>query len=324
MVHHQLVLNSNVVSPHLSRQSRLLRRAMEKVCVCVFVRVCVCVCGRVYVCVYVHVCVCVFTCACMRMCLPACVCVFGCVCVCVCVCVRVCVRGCAFVRVCVRARTVLAPPAPPSPPPPPPFPPALREGGVVGVEGGPAPKWGGASPLRSAGREGGGGRGARRRQRVAGAESADQRGDRFVRATSSVCPCPWVLCVSVCVCVCLCVLVIMSATIGSFVQAVRIAVAIRGRLWAALGHRWVMPAKPSERRLLRLLSSELGGCGRRRALPAKPSECSTGSSSEKGPEVVLAVRKWSALVRHLARLRYLRRLWSALGVHLQNYRELRG
>ena len=30
------------------------------------------------------------------------------------------------------------------------------EGGVVGREGGPAPKWGGASPLRSAGGEVGG------------------------------------------------------------------------------------------------------------------------------------------------------------------------
>ena len=66
------------------------------------------------------------------------------------------VPACACVCVGLCARRALAPAPLPSPSSPPPLSPALREGGVAGVEGGPAPKWGGASPLRSAGGEDGG------------------------------------------------------------------------------------------------------------------------------------------------------------------------
>ena len=124
------------------------------------------------------------------------------------VCVPVCVR------VCVCGRMALAPPPLPAPPsPPPPLSPALREGGVAGVEGGPAPKWGGASPLRSAGGEGGGAWGG-----LGGAveECADQSGNESVTTLSSVRGYPWVfaiasvcalvrVCVCVCVCMCACV-----------------------------------------------------------------------------------------------------------------------
>ena len=72
MLHHQLVINSNVVSPHLTRRSRHLRRSMESVCVCVSGRCAwarVCVCGCVCVCLFVCVCVCVSVCVCVRLCL---------------------------------------------------------------------------------------------------------------------------------------------------------------------------------------------------------------------------------------------------------------
>ena len=65
---------------------------------------------------------------------------------CVCKCVCVCVSVCACVSLCARAALA----APSFPLLPPPLPLALRDGGVAGVEGGRAPKWGGASPLRSA------------------------------------------------------------------------------------------------------------------------------------------------------------------------------
>ena len=118
-----------------------------------------------------------------------------------CVCVSVCpptpdlmpARG-------PRASASLAKPQ--KPPPPSPFLLALREGGVAGVEGGLAPKWGGASPLRSAGGEGGGAWG---RLGDAGEECADQSGNGSVTALSSVRGYPWVIAIaSVCALVCVC------------------------------------------------------------------------------------------------------------------------
>ena len=151
------------------------------------VRDCVCVC--VLACVGARVSgvrVCVRAFACDSVCVSGCACVWY-VCACLraglCVCVRACARAWARARECARVDVsalervflyvvVCAPvrarvcawasapvAAPPSARPPLPPPLALREGGVVGVEGGPAPKWGGASPLRSAGGEGGGARG---------------------------------------------------------------------------------------------------------------------------------------------------------------------
>ena len=121
--------------------------------------------------------------------------------------VGVCTSVCA--RVCVWAiAPVVAPPSVRFPPPtPPPLPLALREGGVVGVEGGPAPKWGGASPLRSAGGEG---EGAWGRQRSTGGRAL--RWLRWVRhrvvvsawvsLDACVCVCVRGLYVRVCVCAC--------------------------------------------------------------------------------------------------------------------------
>ena len=83
------------------------------------------------------------------------------------------------------------------------------------MEGGPAPEWGGASPLRSAGGKGGGPRG---RQRVPGEEGADHARDGCVIACSSVRECPWMLaCASVraCVCVCVCVCVCFGARVSA-------------------------------------------------------------------------------------------------------------
>ena len=109
---------------------------------------------------------------------------------------------CVCVCVCVGAwRWHPRPSLLPSPPPP--LSPALREGGVVGVEGGPAPEWGGASPLRSAGGEGGGARGG-----LGGAveECADQSGNGSVTALSSVRGYPWVIAIAfVCALPCVCV-----------------------------------------------------------------------------------------------------------------------
>ena len=72
-----------------------------------------------------------------------------------------------------------------------------------GVEGGPAPEWGGASPLRSAGGEGGGAWG---RLGDAGEECADQSGNGSVTALSSVRGYPWVIAIAfVCALPCVCV-----------------------------------------------------------------------------------------------------------------------
>ena len=143
------------------------------VCLRVLLFVCLCVCVSVCLSVCVSVCLRVYVCVCIRVPngtfvleLPlrrrmekvyVCVCLAFCLCACVCVCVS------AYVRARRWHPRV-------SPLPPPPLPPALREGGVVGVEGGPAPEWGGASPLRSAGGEGGSALG---RQRSAGGEGAE-------------------------------------------------------------------------------------------------------------------------------------------------------
>ena len=76
------------------KQTKILARSLERVCVCACVRACVrvwsvCVC----VCVCVHVCVCVCVC----------VCVYTYTRVCVCVCVSTCVRACMCVSACVSA-----------------------------------------------------------------------------------------------------------------------------------------------------------------------------------------------------------------------------